>query len=42
MNGYSNSFVYDYDYHYFFLNPLINDKILDWSKLKEIADKFFK
>ena len=24
------------------LNPLTEDKILDWSKLKQIADEYFK
>ena len=40
MNGYSNSFVYYYHYYYHFLNPLLNDKVSDWSKLKEIAVEF--
>ena len=28
--------------YFFSLNPLPNDKILDWSKLKQIADSVLK
>ena len=31
-----------FDCRSFFLNPFPNDKILDWSKLKEFADNNFE
>jgi hypothetical protein len=31
-----------YYYYYHFLDPLSNNKLLDWSKFKEVADKYFR